>query len=289
MLSGKALRLWHGKNNYGAAGDIDNQAWGVMCNGNRNNIPGAYKTKLYFQCCIWVDAYIDYFWRLGDGSAGTTKFFIIDDWDKTSSAGEFVVDNQYNRQFLHCYRKVPSGGSPDVVRHIATPVNNDNYLWQNAIDNKTPLTDQGSYERCYGPMAYGMTGGNSQTSKLSTQGVPDPDAAIGGVALKRGGITVVEVMLDLAADRVKVWAAHHGQAPKLINDTVMDNNTGGKALLGTRVGSQGTGWSAVTLSNLVYTASGAQNPNYPTDAYTDYVELIFAPNPINFPGGYTLP
>jgi hypothetical protein len=74
-----------------------------------------------------------------------------------------------------------------------------------------------------------------------------------------------------------------------LNNTLSPPSVNNSANFGSRVGSQGTGWSALTLSNLVYTATGAQNPGYPTDAYTDYSEIIFHPNPINFPGGFTLP
>jgi hypothetical protein len=293
--SGKAFRLWHGKNNYGGAGDIDNQAFGVMVNGNRNNIPGAYKTKLYVQFGVWIDAACDYYWKLGDGSPGTMKLVIMDDWDATSTAGELVVDLQWNRQFLHAYRKsAASGGSPEIDRSLSTPVNSTNYAWQNAVDRGTALSDNASYKRRYGPVYDGMSGGTSQASRLSLQGVPDPDAAIGGIAINRAGITTIEMELDLANDRARLWAAHYGNTPLLICDTELNNtlsppSVNNSANFGSRVGSQGTGWSALTLSNLVYTATGAQNPGYPTDAYTDYSEIIFHPNPINFPGGHALP
>jgi len=296
MGSGKALRLWHGKNNYGDPGTIDNQWMGIPFNGNGNAIAGqypvgAYMTKVYVQISFWVDAHIDYYWRLGDGSTGGSKFFIIDDWDKTASVGELVVTDGNNQQFCRAYRIITSGGSAGIERARSTPGNNTNFQRQNGIDNTSvTVTDENSAQRRWGPTYTGMTGGKSQASKLSTQGVPDPEAAIGGVAINRGGITVVEVELDLAADRCRVWQAHHGSAPKLTHDTRLENGSGtGSFNVGSRVGSLGTGWSAVTLSNLIYTATGAQNPNYPTDAYTDYSELIFSASPIAFPGGHRPP
>lgn len=284
VLSGKALRMWHGKNNYGAAGAIDNQWAALPCNGDPNNIQGAYKTHLFFQACIWVDSFIDYYWKLGDGSLGGTKFFIIDQYNWTASQGEVVVTNQYNMGFVTGYNDVPA--SRDWARVQGTPSNNSNYAIQPAIDNGTALgSTDASYFRRYGPCYYGMyPGGLNQASALHLQGVPNADAAAGGVAWNRGGITVVECELDLTNDRLRVWAAPYGNPPKKL----YDSGNGG-AQFGSRVGTYGTGWSGVTLSNLIYTATGAQNPNYPTDAYTDYVELIFSGSPINFPGGYKLP
>ena len=293
-LSGKALRLWHGKNGYGFAGTIDNQYMCIPFNGNRNTVAGqyptgAYLTKAYVQVCFWTDAFLDYYWKLGDGSTGGSKIFIIDNWDTTATTGELVVTDRYNRQFVQAYRITSRGGSAGLERSISTPANSSNFKWQNAVDNGTPLTDQNSYKKRYGPLYAGMTGGSSQASKLSTQGVPDPDAAQGGVAFNRGGTTVVEVELDLPNDRCRVWAAWHGNAPKLICDSLLDDGNMGRALWGARVGSRGTGWSGIWLSNLIYTATGAQNPGYPTDAYTDYSEIVISQNPINFPGGFALP
>jgi hypothetical protein len=168
----------------------------------------------------------------------------------------------------------------------ATQQYSSNVQWQPAVDNGTPLSDENSYQRRYGPFSYGMTGGTSQASKLSTQGVPDPEAAMGGVAWNRGGITVVEVEVDLANDRGRWWAAPHGVAPKLLGDT----GTGG-ASFGSRVDGQapnGTGWSVLSLTNLIYTANGTQNPGYPLSSI-DYAEIIVSSKPINFPGGFALP
>lgn len=295
VLSGKAMRLWHGKNNYGGAGTIDNQYMSIPFNGNRNAVngqypTGAYLTKAYVQLCFWTDAFLDYYWKLGDGSLGGSKIAIIDNWDTTATTGELVITDNLNTGFVSAYRITTGGGSLGLDRSISTPANGSNIARQNAIDNGGVLTDQASYERRYGPMAYGMTGGTSQASPLSTQGRPDPDAAIGGVTFNRGGTTVVEVELDLANDRCRVWAAHHGQAPKLIGDTLLNDAAGGLALFGSRVrAGLGTGWSGLYLSNLIYTATGAQNPGYPADAYTDYSEIIVSQKPINFPGGFVPP
>jgi len=302
MASGKALRLTYGKNNYGTATvNNDYQTWCIPMNGNGNAIPGQYPTgaylrKVYVQVSFWVDSFIDYFWRLADGQSGGSKFFIIDDYNKTSSTGELVITDGNNQQFIRAYRIVAGGGefgqgggSVGIERTRATPGNNINIQRQNAIDRGTALTDENSYQRRYGPMYTGMTGGTSQASKLSTQGVPDPDSAIGGIAINRGGITVVEVELDLLADRCRVWQAHHGDAPVLTHDTAITGTGGFGTRAGTGVGVGSFGWSGVSLTNLIHTAIAATNPNYPTDAYTDYSELIFSQLPINFPGGQAPP
>jgi hypothetical protein len=295
VLSGKAMRLWHGKNNYGNPGTIDNQYMSIPFNGNRNAVngqypTGAYLTKVYVQVCFWTDAFLDYYWKLGDGSLGGSKIFIIDNWNTTATTGEFVVTDSYNEGFVRAYRITTGGGSVGLDRTVSTPVNSNNFQRQNAIDRGGVLTDMASYLRRFGPFYQGMTGGTSQASPLSTQGRPDPNAAIGGVTFNRGGITVVEVELDLPNDRARIWAGPHGQAPTLIGDTALDSATGGLGLFGSRLnGGAGTGWSGIYLSNLIYTATGAQNPGYPTDAYTDYSEIIVSQEPINFPGGFVPP
>lgn len=282
VLSGKALRAWHGKNNYGSAGTIDNQWACIPFSGNPNNVAAGYVTEFYFQMCVWVDSFFNYFWKLGDGSVGGIKVFILDQWDTSATTGEVVITNQYNYGFVTGYHSV----GPSFDRAQNTPGYTPNYAWQPAIDNGTPLDATiASYFRRYGPMGYGMyPNGLNQASKLTSQGVPNPDATSGGVAWNIGGITVVEVYVKLNTPGnsiVKAWAAKYGNAPKKIIDATGVN-------LGSRVGSLGTGWSGVTLSNLIYTATGAQNPNYPTDAYIDYVEFIVSRSPINFPGGFAL-
>jgi hypothetical protein len=293
MASGKAFRIWQGKNNYGAPGDLDYGSFVIPCNGAGvgTDPAGAYKQKLYFQAVVWVDSIIDYYWQLagyGDG----LKFWIIDGIDTTATHGEFVITNYHNTGFITAYRDTPSSNS--ILKSISTPANGSNYLLNNAINNGTALSDQNSYERRYGPMVYGMTGGTSQGSRLSTQGCPDPEAAAATVVWNRAGLTVVECECDLANDRMRFWAAHYGDPPKLLGDTNLDNTLSSpavnfKANAGPRVGTYGTGWSGVTLTNLIYSASGALNPGYPTDAYIDYSELIFHGSPIPFPGGHALP
>jgi hypothetical protein len=297
VLSGKALRLWHGKHNYGDPGTIDNHYWIIPFNGNKNSVAGqypsgAYLTKLYFQVCIWVDSHVNYLWRLGDGSMGGSKFFIIDYHGGSATQGEWVVNNDQNTGFITAYRHIGSSNGARVHRsRSGTGLSGGpDFQWQNAIDAGTPSnpTTGAQWQRRYGPFNYTTPRPSSQSTPLSNQGVPNADAAVAGVFWNRGGITVIEVELDLAADRGRMWGAHYGSAPRLICDTALDDTKGGVALFGDRVKATGIGWNAVHLSNLIYTATGAQNPNYPTDAYIDYCELIVSQKPINFPGGFAL-
>jgi hypothetical protein len=287
VLSGRALRAWMGKNNYGATGtgDLDNQWAAIPFNGSTSNPKAGYMTSFYFQACIWVDAYADYDWHRNDGTVQTSKYFILDYWNSSANTGEVVITNKDSKGFIWSYYSVGAGAF-DVLR--GTPSNNNNYQWQNAVDNGTPLDNtDASYFRRYGPFNYGMYPGPfSQSKLLHLQGVPNAAAAQGGVAWNRGGITVVEVYVALNTpgnSTVKIWAAPYGSPPKLIV-----NSTG--VNLGSRVGTDGgIGWSGVTLTNLVYQADSAHNPGYPNNAYIDYVEMIVSSNPIKFPGGYALP
>jgi hypothetical protein len=289
VLSGKALRLWHGKNNYGSSGVIDNQWWIMLFNGSRTAPAAAYRTKVYVQVCVWTDDIFDYYWLRPGGTVPNGKLFIVDFEGGSATVGEVVIDNRGNRGFPTCYRITDGGSFSYIERATATPANRANFSWQNAIDRGAPVTvvTQNDWERRYGPCYSGMTGGTSQAMRLSAQGVPDPDAAIGGVPWNRGGITVIEVEIDLPNDRVRYWASAYGKPPVLCGDTRLDNNNGGRARLGSRVKPNGVGWNAIHLSNLNYLADGASNPGYPL-AYTDYAEIIVSEIPIRFPGGYAI-
>ncbi len=292
VTGGKALRLWHGKNGQGA-GTIDNQFWVMIFNGGKTTgaASASYKTKAYVQLVIWVDAFFDYYWRraVANGGDGTTpKAFIIDYEGGSATQGEVVVDNQFSRGFVTTYRHTGTFTAALISQSRSTPANSLNFAWQPAVDRGTPatVTTQNQWEQRYGPCYDGMTGGSSQASLLSAQGVPDPDAAMGGIAWNRGGRTVVEIEVDLANDRIRTWAAHYGQSPLLIADTDLDDL--GSALVGSRVKTLGTGWNAVHLSNLAFQADWENNPGAPL-VYTDYAEVLFSGTPINFPGGFTLP
>lgn len=280
VLSGKALRAYMGKNP-SPGGVLDNQYAGFPLNGDPLNIPGAFKNKVYIQFCFWTDEYVNYYWNNPGGSPGT-KFLGVDQWNALSAGdlGETVIDgNMTYAGFLTGYHQ--TSGSTPWERGRATPSNSSNIAGQGECDTGSALdgTDA-SYFRRYGPFYQGMYGAPlNQASLLSAQGVPNANAAIGGVAINRGGITVVELELDYIARRLRVWAAHHGNAPKLLRDTGAGN----------AYNYTFPGWSGVWITNLIYQANESLNPGRPAAPYTDYSELIVHPNPINFPGGLALP
>lgn len=281
--TGKAFRLYHGKNNYGDPGTIDNQWFNVLLNGNPNNVSGAFKTSFYVQVSVWVDEYIDYYWRLGDGGVGGQKFFRLDD-QRATNIGEIVVQSQHNLGFVTAYRREANGNNTLFDRSQYTQLYTPNFAHQPAINNPIPANPvtEAEFRQKFGPMNYGMTSGTSQSTPLHLQNTPDPDAAIGGVPFKRGGITVIEVWVDLATQSLKLWAAPYGGPPKLLI------NASGTCNFGNRVMADGVGWNCFEFTNLIYTADGAHNPNYPISSI-DYSELICSTNPIRFPGGYALP
>jgi hypothetical protein len=300
MASGKALRLWHGKNNYGDSGEIDNQWWCEVFNGDKNNLAGAFLRKVYVQVTVWADAHWNYKWLLGDGTQGGAKIFILDTTG-TSSEGELVIHNYKNQGFVDGYRRtaITDESARSITRQRSGTglSGNPDYQMQNAIDAGTPSSPNtaSQWEQRYGPFNYtSSTDGANQTVPLSSQNIPDADALVAGVPLLRSGRTTITVELDLYADRARVWASNNDGAPKLTHDTIYDNAIGsaGGADFGSRVKTSpvaGVGWSGITIGNLINTADGAHNPNYPTDAYMDYSELIVSRDYIDFPGGHTPP
>jgi hypothetical protein len=283
MSSGKAFRLYLGKNNHGSSGGIDNQWFNVLFNGNPNDVAGAFRKKFYVQISVWVDEFVDYYWRQSDGSAQSCKFLRIDDHTATNT-GEIVVNNQYTLGFVTTYRRTPNG-NPLFTRAQNTQTRTPNYCLQPAVNNATPAnpSTDAQYKQKYGPMDFTMTNGTSQATLLHLQpNTPDPDAAIGGVTWNRGGITVVEIMADLDTQSCKVWAAHSGKAPRLLVNEV------GTCEFGDRRMANGVGWNCFEFTNLPYTSDGANNPGSPV-AWVDYSELICSDNPIAFPGGFGLP
>ncbi len=290
VKSGKALRAYMGKNPSGGNGTLDNQ-WAIMpLSGNPLDVPGSYHLKYYFQAVVWVDEYVDYFWKIpGGGTLPGAKFFVLEAWNRTNFAdpAECVIDAKMNYPgFITGYHT--DGGavsSRTWERSQFTPDWGTNVVGQGGVDTGSALDGTAaSYYRRYGPMNYNMPPTVNQGSLMHLQGVPNANAAIGGVAWNRGGFTVVEVELDAIAHRCRVWAAWYGNAPKLVYDSGIGN-----AFNLSLADAFGNGFSGAAMSNLVYTADEANNPGRPAAPYIDYVELIAHPNPINFPGGFVVP
>jgi len=293
VLSGKALRAYMGKNPSGG-GDLDNQYAGFPLTGNPLDISQAWKTKIYVQLCFWTDEYVDYKWAKVSGGTPGTKFLGIDQWDSLTAGdpGETVVDGSLTYPgFITGYRQTT--GSTTWERAQATPANSSNFAGQGGVNDTSVSTDgtEASFWRKYGPFYSNMPPTSlSQASLLHLQGVPNATAALAGVAINRGGITVVEVECDYIARRMRVWGAHHGNAPKLLADSGAGNAYNySMTWAPSHGGPGGTGWSGVWLTNLIYQTNEALNPGRPAAPYTDYSELIVHPNPINFPGGHALP
>jgi len=301
--TGNSLRLWMGEYNYQQAGTLDYQIVNQYLNFNVNSAPSAaFLTTFYIQLTIWVDAYVDYYWDIPGGGSLGLKFMRLDD-QRLTNDGEIVLQDQQSAGFVTLYRRndvtgtdldtITNGGGDGTpynstgfnilcVRQMATPANQYNLQHQPAIDNGGVLTDEASYHRRYGPFNYGMTNGTSQSSLLHTQpNTPDPDALIGGIGWNRAGLTTVEIYVNLGLDQLKMWASHTGNAPKKLVDRRV-------CLLGSRNMPDGVGWNTVVLTPLVYSADYASNPGYP-HSYVDYSEIIVSTNPINFPGGFSLP
>ena len=301
--TGKAFRVYMGKNGNGSSGTIDNQQFTIPFSGDATKVTGAYPTgsyltSFYIQVQVWMDTYIDYFWRLGDGSVATDpKIFRLDTWYQTNN-GEIVPSNHGNLGFVTCYRRLgtpdgqgnSAGSNPLYWKSRNTANYSPNFQYQPAIDNGTPAnpTTEAQFKDRYGPMNYGMVSGTSQASLLHTQAnTPDPDAAKGGNPWARAQLNVIEIWVDLQSQSLKLWHAVRGGAPRLLINSQGDSFFGNRVMLDNVGNVDGTGWSIIQLTPLVYTADGTNNPGYPI-SWIDYSELIVSTNPIMFPGGFAL-
>ncbi len=293
VTGGKALRIYHGKRVTGSTIAYGN--WGILFNGGQDTAAkiASFKTEFYCQVTMWCGDFFNYLWKKGDGSTVSPKMFILDADDATASEGEIVLQNSNNQGFPTAYRFTSTGSSAALFeKALASPVNGSDFKWQCSIDRGTPSdTSTGAnwYKR-YGPHYSSQVSGLTQASLLSAQGVPEANAAIGGVVIPRDGLLTLEVYANLTTDRCKVWAAPYGQAPIKIHDS--SEGTEGTALFGTRVKTNGTGWNALHLTNNVFQSTEAQNTTAGLGAsawYTDYAEIGFSPNPIKFKGGFSLP
>lgn len=293
VTGGKALRIYHGKTVTG--GNIDYGNWGILFNGGSSTGAkvASFKTSFYCQVTFWCGDFFNYLWKKGDGSVVSPKVFILDADDVTATTGEVVLQNSNNQGFPTVYRYTSTGSSAALFeKALSSPANGSDFKWQCSIDRGTPsnTSTAANWYRRYGPHYSSQISGLTQSSLLSEQGVPNPDAAIGGVVFPNDGLLTVEVYCDLATDRCKVWAAPYGETPIKIHDS--SDSTEGTALFGTRVKTNGTGWNAIHLTNLAFNATEAQNTTAGLGSsawYTDYSEVLISASAINFPGGFSLP
>jgi hypothetical protein len=112
---------------------------------------------------------------------------------------------------------------------------------------------------------------------------PDPNAAQGGITWNFGGYTVLEVEVDYPNDSFRVWAAHYGEAPKLICDSSIDTYGSADLNPGREQATGEAGWSGIQLTHFL--TGGQAEPGVRPNMYIDYVESITSLSPIDFPGG----
>jgi hypothetical protein len=273
-LSGKSCRINVLKGDGSSHG-----AWISYLNGRDATI---YQ-RFYFQLTLWQDQWLNWPYQSSDGIS-TPKFIIIDRQDGSSNTGEVVGICPKMRGMIAAYRLTTGGSFAGFEQTRSTPANGANPAWQPAVDRGTPTnpTTQAQYERRYGPFNYGMTPSNIQSGvPLDQQGVPDPDAAAGGVAFARGTWTVVEFFIDYPNDRVMIWAAKYGDAPLKICDSNVTDERSAKIFPRDIPGYRG-------FHLLPYRTNGQPESNRP-DTFVDYCEVLVKTTPVNFPGGFTPP
>jgi len=267
-LSGNGcLRL----NMAGGAIDGAGTGWTFSFDGIGLNTKNTSKSQFYLQFAYYADSVQNNF-NYGGSSSYGGKIIIVEAPDTSFDSGEVVFR-----------RWVEPGG---FVGAYSLPVNQMYY-------NQVTSQSRGLLNNLYDANHYGGSFPSPSTAAqwkqrhgyMSIGTVSDPDYANAPRIISNTWMTV-EIYVDLVNDCVKIWMAPYGQAPKLI----IGRNAGNGDLpaVGTIDGSN---------SNPKPIYTGAQLTNYAnsptawpsTDTFVCYDEVIASNNPINFPGGYSLP
>ncbi len=251
---------------------------------------GVAHDDFFFQCVLRMDQHLDFPFRNTDHDMASPKMFIIDKHNSSSNPGEVVCTNDHMRGFVQFYVGfTPSHGSQLLSRSINTPQGTPDFRAQNAVDTGSPSSPStmDDYRSRYGPFTSDTpsftTGSITGSSSLAAAGWPQATSATAGVAWLRNEWMVVTVYVYGAANTVKVWASKYGDPPKLICDTAQINFGGALDM-----GRGSTGYPGFQLTPFITGNANAAGASQP-ETWIDYSEIIASNNPIQHPGGYSLP
>lgn len=213
------------------------------------------------------------------------KYFILDHFNGTAPVqlNEVVLHNTLAAGFITGYRKGPGLGIEDFAESRAsTPCPGvPDFAWQPAIDRGTPASPStcAEYMQRYGPMNYGVST-PSIGSRVSSQGLPDANALIGGERFWGDAKNVIEVFVDYPNQSLQIWSAKYGEQPTLIVDKQGDANWN----------TTSNHWDHVVLTNYISNCDSlANDPGRLASTKRAYCEVIASTAPINFPGAFSPP
>jgi hypothetical protein len=248
---------------------------------------GVAHDNFYFQIVVRGDRQWDWPYKMNDGNMASPKVCIIDKHSSSSNPGEVVLTNDHGRMVPAAYVGfTPSHGSQLIQRQINTPQGTPDYRNQPSVDDGTPASPStmADYRNRYGPF-------NSDTPSIATGSI-DANSSIEALGWPKEGVgmrwhrndwDVITFHINGAGNRVKFWGSKYGEAPLLLGDTNEINFNGALDM-----GRGSVGYPGFQLTPFVTDNANAGGANQPTN-WIDYAEIIASNNPIQHPGGFTLP
>jgi hypothetical protein len=235
--------------------------------GKGSNTKAVIKHQFYWQFAFYADSvYRDFYY--GDDNTFGGKIAIIESWNQSFDNGEVVIRRAaMPGGVFRAYRKTDA--SAVVGFGLEWAAHND-ITFLNFYDAGSPtVTNTTTLRQRYG---HDDDTRNETTFNSDLAGSP---------LFPENDWIVFETYVDQVNDIVKIWAAPYGSAPVLVCGAM----NASLPAVGAEDGA----------NDEIYT--GVQHLNYPntaeewpeTDTRVCYTELIGSDDPINFPGGFSIP
>jgi hypothetical protein len=229
------------------------------------------KHRFYVQFAVYADSVYRNFYY-GSGNVWGGKIAIIQSPNTSFEPSEIVIRRDpRSGGFLQSYRYTPNGGAEPFI--LEWPTLGPNYTYLNFYDAGSPtVTNDSTLRQRHGNDWHGL----SDTAGTN----PDYQNAPRLVA---NNWTVFEVYVDQISQVVKIWCAPYGSPPVLI----MGAMNARIAAVGTM---DGSGSPAKIYSGIQLLNYHNNVTNWPaSDTFIAYTEIIGSDNPIQFPGGHSIP
>ena len=238
---------------------------------------------------------VQVFFDVNDTSAGP-KICIIDHFRGTASSSEVVLMDHQQDGFPATYIGLGNPNSGTISTFV--PGISD-YRIQSAVDAGGPLNTTEDYWLRYGPMLYASGVDTFFNNKALRTNVPNSTCTINGQGILPGEwmtftqrVKLRPTVDDNPQSIYQLWGSKYGDPPKLLTSR---SNFQFYLSSSSSINdpTSGPGFSGVNLTNFVTgLKSFGTGPGDTPLAYayeTWYDELITSREPINHPGGYTLP
>lgn len=259
-----------------------------------NGTDGTLYRRLYVQFAVYYPAAtLGYRWKTSGSNSFSTSALKVINFGQFG-AGQIVVCNPRFLGFpsAFCDGAQMISDSSEANNLIASnPWGVTVHHIQDAVDTGVAASTKSDFLTRYGPLMRGLDGDMDLSynpsvllqNRSQPSGFPDTRAATNGVPFKLDGWLVIEAFLeynqaDPSTSSFQMWAAPYGQAPTLIMNNVS------RLPLGTNTTNS---WDRFELLN--YDTERVSETGVRPTLYTYYSEVLVSDNPINFPGGFTLP